>query len=93
MNKQKILIIDDDINIAELIALYLNKECFDTCLVHDGAEALGAFNHYDPDLILLDLMLPGKDGYQICREIRMQSNVPIIILSAKGETFDKVLAL
>lgn len=93
MNKQKILIVDDDINIAELIALYLNKECFDTCLVHDGMEALDTFYNYEPDLILLDLMLPGKDGYQICREIRMKSNTPIIILSAKGETFDKVLGL
>lgn len=93
MNRQKILIVDDDINIAELIALYLNKECFDTCLVHDGMEALDAFYNYEPDLILLDLMLPGKDGYQICREIRMKSNTPIIILSAKGETFDKVLGL
>lgn len=93
MKKQKILIIDDDTNIAELIALYLNKECFDTCLVHDGMEAMDAFISYEPDLILLDLMLPGKDGYQICREVRMKSNVPIIMLSAKGETFDKVLGL
>lgn len=93
MNRQKILIVDDDNNIAELIALYLNKECFDTRLVFDGMEALDAFNSYNPDLILLDLMLPGKDGYQICREIRMKSNIPIIFLSAKGETFDKVLGL
>lgn len=93
MNKQKILIVDDDVNIAELIALYLNKECFDTCLVHDGMEAVDAFLRYEPNLILLDLMLPGKDGYQICREIRAKSNVPIIMLSAKGETFDKVLGL
>ena len=93
MKKQKILIIDDDTNIAELIALYLNKECFNTCLVHDGMEAMDTFISFEPDLILLDLMLPGKDGYQICREIRMKSNVPIIMLSAKGETFDKVLGL
>ncbi len=93
MNKQKILIVDDDVNIAELIALYLNKECFDTRLVHDGMEAVEAFTRYEPNLILLDLMLPGKDGYQICREIRADSNVPIIMLSAKGETFDKVLGL
>lgn len=93
MNKQKILIVDDDVNIAELIALYLNKECFDTYLVHDGMEAVDAFTRYEPNLILLDLMLPGKDGYQICREIRTKSNVPIIMLSAKGETFDKVLGL
>lgn len=93
MKKQKILIIDDDCNIAELIALYLNKECFDTRLVHDGLEAVDTFADYRPDLILLDIMLPGKDGYQICREIRTISNVPIIMLSAKGETFDKVLGL
>lgn len=93
MKKQKILIVDDDSNIAELIALYLNKECFDTCLVYDGMEAFDAFKSYQPDLVLLDLMLPGKDGYQICREIRMKSNTPIIFLSAKGDTFDKVLGL
>lgn len=93
MKKQKILIVDDDVNIAELIALYLNKECFDTCLVHDGLEAVPAFYAYEPDLMLLDLMLPGKDGYQICREIRTKSRKPIIMLSAKGETFDKVLGL
>lgn len=93
MNKQKILIVDDDVNIAELIALYLNKECFDTRLVHDGTEAISAFTGYSPNLVLLDIMLPGKDGYQICREIRMKSDVPIIMLSAKGETFDKVLGL
>ncbi len=92
-NKQKILIVDDDENIAELISLYLNKECFDTMMVHDGESALTAFDSYHPDLILLDLMLPGIDGYQVCREIRAHSNVPIIMLSAKGEVFDKVLGL
>lgn len=91
--KQKILIVDDDANIAELISLYLIKECFDTMMVHDGEEALKAFNEFDPDLILLDLMLPGIDGYQVCREIRKSSNIPIIMLSAKGEVFDKVLGL
>ncbi len=92
-NKQKILIVDDDENIAELISLYLNKECFDTMMVNDGESALEAFESYKPDLILLDLMLPGIDGYQVCREIRAKSNVPIIMLSAKGEVFDKVLGL
>ena len=91
--KQKILIVDDDNNIAELISLYLTKECFDTKIVNDGEEALKAFEQYNPNLILLDLMLPGIDGYQVCREIRAKSNVPIIMLSAKGEVFDKVLGL
>ena len=91
--KQKILIVDDDENIAELISLYLTKECFDTRIVYDGEEALKAFDSYQPNLILLDLMLPGIDGYQVCREIRSRSNVPIIMLSAKGEVFDKVLGL
>lgn len=93
VNKQKILIVDDDENIAELISLYLTKECFDTIMVHDGEEALAAFDSYQPNLILLDLMLPGIDGYQVCREIRSHSAVPIIMLSAKGEVFDKVLGL
>ena len=93
ISKQKILIVDDDVNIAELISLYLLKECFDTMTVNDGEEALQAFETYQPDLILLDLMLPGIDGYQVCREIRAKSNVPIIMLSAKGEIFDKVLGL
>lgn len=91
--KQKILIVDDDNNIAELISLYLTKECFDTKIVNDGEEALKAFEQYNPNLILLDLMLPGIDGYQVCRELRSTSQVPIIMLSAKGEIFDKVLGL
>ena len=91
--KQKILIVDDDNNIAELISLYLTKECFDTKIVNDGEEALKAFEQYSPNLILLDLMLPGIDGYQVCREVRAKANVPIIMLSAKGEIFDKVLGL
>ena len=92
-SKQKILIVDDDNNIAELIALYLTKECFETKIVNDGEEALKEFASFHPDLIILDLMLPGIDGYQVCREIRHTSDVPIIMLSAKGETFDKVLGL
>lgn len=91
--KQKILIVDDDVNIAELISLYLTKECFDTQMVHDGEEAIATFKTYEPNLILLDLMLPGIDGYEVCREIRKTSSVPIIMLSAKGEIFDKVLGL
>ena len=93
MAKQKILIVDDDNNIAELISLYLMKECFDTMIVEDGEKALEQFGQFQPNLILLYLMLPGIDGYQVCREIRRTSNVPIIMLSAKGEVFDKVLGL
>ena len=93
MAKQKIVIVDDDNNIAELISLYLMKECFDTMIVEDGEKALEQFGQFQPNLILLDLMLPGIDGYQVCREIRRTSNVPIIMLSAKGEVFDKVLGL
>ena len=91
--RQKIMIVDDDNNIAELISLYLTKECFDTRIVSDGEKALRVFDTFAPNMILLDLMLPGIDGYQVCREIRQRSSVPIIMLSAKGEIFDKVLGL
>lgn len=91
--KQKILIVDDDENIAELISLYLTKECYDTKIAEDGEKAMEEFKTYQPDLIILDLMLPGIDGYQVCRTIRQTSDVPIIMLSAKGEVFDKVLGL
>ena len=91
--KQKILIVDDDTNIAELISLYLIKECYETRMVHDGESALRELTLFQPNLILLDLMLPGMDGYQVCREVRTKSQVPIIMLSAKGEVFDKVLGL
>ena len=91
--RQKILIIDDDEHIAELISLYLTKEFFQVRIVSDGARAMKEFNLLGPDLVLLDLMLPGVDGYQLCREIRQKSKVPIIILSAKAEVFDKVLGL
>lgn len=93
LNKQKILIVDDDYSIAELISLYLKKECYDAYIVGDGEEALKVFDEYAPDIIILDLMLPGIDGYEVCRRIRSSSSVPIIMLSAKGETFDKVLGL
>ena len=92
-SKPKILIVDDDNNIAELISLYLMKECYDTRIENDGESALKAFSSWQPNLILLDLMLPGIDGYQVCREIRHTSDVPIIMISAKGEIFDKVLGL
>ena len=91
--KQRILIVDDDSNIAELISLYLMKECYETMIVGDGEEALKRFPEFKPNLVLLDLMLPGMDGYQVCRELRSSSQVPIIMLSAKGEIFDKVLGL
>ncbi len=93
VSKQKILIVDDDNNIAELISLYLTKECFETMIVNDGESALTAVDAFSPNLILLDLMLPGIDGYQVCREVRAKNQTPIIMLSAKGEIFDKVLGL
>ncbi len=91
--RQRVLIVDDDANIAELISLYLIKECYETQIVYDGEEALKIFPVFRPNIILLDLMLPGIDGYQVCRELRASSQVPIIMLSAKGEIFDKVLGL
>ena len=93
MEKQKILIVDDDTNISELINLYLTKECFEVKCVEDGESALNAMQSFGPSLILLDLMLPGMDGYQVLREIRKEYLTPVIMLSAKGEVFDKVLGL
>ena len=93
VEKQKILIVDDDENIADLIGLYLTKECFDTKIVNDGESALEAVSTYKPNIILLDIMLPGIDGYEVLREVRKTSSLPVIMLSAKGETFDKVLGL
>ncbi len=93
MANEKIMIVDDDINICELIRLYLEKEKYSVAIVNDGLEAVNSFAEIKPDLILLDIMLPGLDGWQVCRKIRSTSNVPIIMLSAKGETFDKVLGL
>ncbi len=93
MSLGKILVVDDDKNICELLRLYLEKEGYSVILSHDGEEAVVKFNALKPDLILLDIMLPGLDGWQVCREIRKKSNVPIIMLTAKGETFDKVLGL
>lgn len=93
MANEKIMIVDDDVNICELIRLYLEKEKYTTVIVNDGLEAVNSFIENKPDLILLDIMLPGLDGWQVCRKIRGVSGVPIIMLSAKGETFDKVLGL
>ena len=93
VNRQKILIVDDDNNIAELISLYLTKECFETLIVNDGESVMPSMESFAPNLILLDIMLPGMDGYQVCREVRAKYTVPIIMLSAKGEIFDKVLGL
>jgi DNA-binding response OmpR family regulator len=92
-SKQKILIVDDDNNIAELISLYMTKECYETMIVNDGESVMPVMDSFDPNLILLDLMLPGIDGYQVCREVRAKYSTPIIMLSAKGEVFDKVLGL
>ena len=86
--RQKILIVDDDENISELISLYLTKEFYDTRIVYDGESALREFDTFHPNLVLLDLRLPGIDGYQVCREIRQRSNTPVIMLSAKGGVFD-----
>lgn len=93
MVNSKILIVDDDINICELLRLYLEKDGFEPEVVTDGFAAIDTFNKFKPDLVLLDIMLPGLDGWQICREIRKTSQTPIIMLTAKGETFDKVLGL
>jgi len=93
VNRQKILIVDDDNNIAELISLYLTKECYETMIVNDGESVMPAIDTFSPNLILLDIMLPGMDGYQVCREVRAKHSLPIIMLSAKGEVFDKVLGL
>lgn len=93
MNKLKIMVVDDDVRIAELISLYLNKEGYETKEVYNGREALDEFQTFSPHLILLDIMLPEIDGYRVCREIRQASSVPIIMLTAKGEVFDKVLGL
>ena len=93
MNKKKILIVDDDANIAELISLYLTKECFQCEIAEDGETALKLHDSFQPDLMLLDIMLPGIDGYDVCREIRKNHSTPIIMLSAKGEVFDKVMGL
>lgn len=93
MANKKVLIVDDDTNICELLRLYLEKDGFDTVIANDGEAAIVKFNVEEPDIILLDIMLPKLDGWQVCRTIRKNSTVPIIMLTAKGETFDKILGL
>ena len=92
-DKNKVLIVDDDKHIAELISLYFEKEGYETNEAYSGRSAINIFKDYAPNIVLLDIMLPEMDGYQVCREIRQISNVPIILLTAKGEVFDKVLGL
>lgn len=92
-NSIKILVVDDDYNICELIRLYLEKEGYEVIVTYNGSKALEIFKSEAPSLVILDIMLPGMDGWQVCREIRRISNIPIIMLTAKGETFDKVLGL
>ena len=93
MSMEKIMVVDDDINICELLRLYLEKEQYTVVIANNGNEALSKYASESPELILLDVMMPGLDGWQVCRELRKTSNVPIIMLTAKGETFDKVLGL
>ncbi len=93
MSLEKIMVVDDDPNICELLRLYLEKEGYTVEIVNDGMAAVEAFQSAQPDLVLLDIMLPRLDGWQVCREIRRFSDKPIIMLTAKGETFDKVLGL
>lgn len=93
MATEKILVVDDDTNICELLRLYLEKEGYTVIIANTGMQAVKSFAEHQPDLMLLDIMLPELDGWQVCREIRKYSNKPIIMLSAKGETFDKVLGL
>ena len=92
-NRYKVLIADDDAHISELIALYMEKEGYETIEAHTGREAIESFKEHAPDIVLLDIMMPDTDGYQVCREIRQMGQTPIIMISAKGETFDKVLGL
>lgn len=91
--KTKVLVVDDDINICQLIKIYLENEGFEVITEYSGDKALQKFHDAAPDIILLDIMLPVIDGFQVCREVRKVSNIPVIMLTAKGETFDKVLGL
>ena len=91
--KYKILIVDDDENICELLRLYLEKEGYETVVANDGEQAVDLAQKHSPDLVLLDIMLPKLDGWQVCREIRKFSEMPIIMITAKGEIFDKILGL
>ena len=93
MNTEKILVVDDDLNICELLRLYLTKEGYEVVIANDGVAAVSTFREENPSLVLLDIMLPKLDGWQVCREIRKFSETPIIMLTAKGEVFDRVLGL
>lgn len=93
IKKARVLIIDDDVNINELIRLYLEKDGYEVMPVYVGSKSIESFKEFAPSMVILDIMLPGSDGWQVCREIRKISNIPIIMLTAKGETFDKVLGL
>lgn len=93
LNKTKVLVVDDDMNICELVRLYFEKDGYEVLTVYNGKKAIEVFAGYAPSMVILDIMLPGADGWQVCREIRKISNIPIIMLTAKGETFDKVLGL
>ena len=92
-SKTRILVVDDDAHICQLVKLYLDKEGFENRAVNNGKQALEVFREFTPNLVVLDIMLPGMDGWQVCREIRKFSSIPIIMLSARDETFDKVLGL
>ena len=89
----KILVVDDDVNICELLRLYIERDDYQVVIANDGEQAVELFNREQPDLVLLDIMLPKMDGWQVCKEIRKTSNRPIIMLTAKGELFDKILGL
>jgi two-component system, OmpR family, response regulator len=91
--KQKVMVVDDDVNICELVRLYLEKDGYEVVVAYNGVRAVEVFKDATPNIVVLDIMLPGMDGWQVCREIRKVSGIPIIMLSAKGETFDKVLGL
>lgn len=93
MSKEKILVVDDDVNICELLRLYIERDDYQVVIANDGEQAVEIFNREQPDLVLLDIMLPKMDGWQVCKEIRKTSNRPIIMLTAKGELFDKILGL
>ena len=89
----KILVVDDDVNICDILRMYLEREGYEVKIANDGAEGVDTFKRFEPDLVLLDIMLPEKDGWQVCREIREVSSNPIIMITAKGEVFDKVLGM
>ena len=93
MANEKILVVDDDANICELLRLYLTKEGYQVTVANDGEEGLEKFNAVKPDMVLLDVMMPRMDGLEVCRRIRKAGNTPVMMLTAKGETFDKVLGL